>query len=369
MKLPAFELERYFARHEFTAPYLLCSSDCESVAIQDLLALEPEATEAFHQVGLGYTETAGSPSLRAEICRSYEAMQPEQILVCAGAEEAIFLFMNAVLNSGDHLIVHAPGYQSHQDIARSIGCEVSLWYGREAADWSLDLDELCQLIRPQTKAIVINCPHNPTGYVMDQAEWRQLVEIARQHDLILFADEIYRFLELRPEDTLPAACDLYENAVSLSGLSKTYGLAGLRIGWIATRRSDIYRAMASFKDFTSICNSAPSEFLAILALRHGETLARRNRAIVAANLEHCQQVFAQYPEHLSWVPPRGGSTAFPRLHHLDSEAFCNQLVEQQGVLLLPSRYFNFGDQHFRLGLGRKNFPEALARFAAFLRQV
>jgi aspartate/methionine/tyrosine aminotransferase len=369
MQLPVFELERYFARHEFTAPYLLCSSDCESVTIQDLLSLEPDATEAFQQLSLGYTETAGSPQLRAEIAHSYQQIQPEQLLVCAGAEEAIFLFMNGVLNPGDHLIVHVPAYQSHHEIARAIGCEVSAWAAREANGWALDLDELRQLIRPQTRAIVVNCPHNPTGYVMHPAEQQALIAIARQHNLFLFSDEIYRFLEQNPADTLPAACDLYENAVSLSGLSKTYGLAGLRIGWIATRNPQIYQTMARFKDFTSICNSAPSEFLAALALRHAEKLAQRNRALVAANLERCQTVFAQHAEHLSWILPRGGSTAFPRLHQLDSDSFCSQLIEQQGVLLLPSRYFNFGNQHFRLGLGRKTLPEALARFAAFLRHL
>ncbi len=163
----------------------------------------------------------------------------------AGAEEAIFIFMNVTLEPGDHIIVHFPCYQSLVEIARTIGCEVSIWMANEDDNWELDIDFLRRNIQDSTKAIIINCPHNPTGYVMSHAKLIQIVELARQHHLLLFSDEVYRFLEQCAEDTLPAACDLYENAVSLGVMSKTYGLAGLRIGWVATRNQDIHAAMAA----------------------------------------------------------------------------------------------------------------------------
>lgn len=275
--------------------------------------------------------------------------------------------MNIALEAGDHMIVHYPCYQSHRSIAESIGCEVTGWTGREADNWELDLDELRQAIQPNTKAIVINCPHNPTGYVMSRAKLEALVAICRQHNIILFSDEVYRFLEYQDEDTLPAACDLYENAVSVGVMSKAYGLAGLRIGWMATHNLEIYKAMAKFKDFTSICSSAPSEFLSTLALRNRDQLIQRNRAIITANLEICDRFFSNYTDLFDWTTPKGGSTAFPRLKRaVDVENFCIDLVNQKGVLLLPSTYFDYGKQNFRIGLGRKNLAECMEQFDEYL---
>ena len=368
MTLAPFKLEQFFAQYEFSAQYLLCSSDCESMSIHELLSLEPTAVEAFQQQWLGYTETSGSPELRQEITQLYQHITPDHILVHAGAEEAIFIFMNTVLKSGDHIIVHFPCYQSLMEIAKSMGCQVSPWPTHEADGWELNLDLLPQMIRPNTKAIVVNCPHNPTGYLMSHGKFEALVAIARQHNLLLFSDEVYRFLERQDEDTLPAACDLYENAVSLGVLSKAYGLPGLRIGWIAARNPQIYQAMAAFKHYTSICNSAPSEFLATLALRRRQSIIDRNRAIIAVNLEVCDRVFARYSDYFNWRRPQAGSTAFPSLTlDMNIEDFCIDLVKRQGVLLLPGTYFDYGDQHFRLGLGRKNLPTCLDQLETYLK--
>jgi aspartate/methionine/tyrosine aminotransferase len=367
MKIQPFKLERYFAKYEFKAPYLLSSSDCESFSIQELLAFEPDAAPAFHHHWLGYTESQGSPELRQEIARLYHRLDPDQILVHAGAEEAIFIFMNIALDPGDHLIVHYPCYQSLFEIAHALGCQVTQWTAAEAGNWELDLDILRHHLQPNTKAIVVNCPHNPTGYLMSRQKQAQLVEFAREHNLLLFSDEVYRGLEYRPEDQLPPACDLYENAVSLGVMSKTYGLAGLRIGWIATRNRDIYQAMASFKDYTSICNSAPSEFLATLALRHQEKIAQRNLDIIRHNLALLDNFFAAYHHLFNWIPPKAGAIAFPSLKpDRDIEQFCLDLIEKQGVLLLPSAHYDFGHKNFRIGFGRRNMPQALEHFAAYL---
>ncbi len=151
-------------------------------------------------------------------------------------------------------------------------------------------------------------------------------------------------------------------------MSKTYGLAGLRIGWIATRNQDIYQAMATFKDFTSICNSAPSEFLSTLALCHRDQIVQRNRGIIAANTEVCDQFFSNHTDRFNWSPPKGGSTAFPSLTQATgAEEFCLNLVQQTGVLLIPSTYFDYGDKNFRIGLGRKDVPEYVAKLDNFLK--
>lgn len=366
MNLPPFKLERYFAQYEFSTEFLLCSSDCEAMSVAELLAFEDGAAERLQQTWLGYTESQGSPALRREISRMYETIDPQDVLVHTGAGEAIYLFMNTAFDPGDHVIVHAPGYQSLAEVARGAGCQVSLWTAREENGWKLDLGELRQLVRPSTKGIVINTPHNPTGYLMDRADFDALNQFAQERGLLLFSDEVYRESEYDPRLRLPAACDYGGHAVSLGVTSKTYGLAGLRIGWIATRNRQVYQKMASYKDYTTICNSAPSELLAEVAMRHRERLARRSLELIRQNLEIVEDLFTRHADRFSWVRPRAGSMCFPKLLTGDVEVFCDRLVRSAGVLLLPGAVYDETANHFRLGLGRKNLPQAVARLEEFL---
>jgi aspartate/methionine/tyrosine aminotransferase len=369
MNLPPFKLERFFAKYEFNTEYLLCSSDCESMSIADLLSLDADpagAAEKFQEVWLGYTESQGSPALRAEICKLYETLQPEDILVHTGAQEAIFLFMFAAFREYDHVIVHSPAYQSLAEVARAAGCDVSPWRAREENGWSLDLDELRHLMRTTTKAIIINTPHNPTGYLMSQADYEALHQFAKANKLMLFSDEVYRESEYDQASRLPAACDLGDYAISLGVTSKTYGLAGLRLGWIATKNKKIYEKMASLKDYTTICNSAPSEFLAEVALRNRQKLIARNLKIIRENLTVIEDLFTRRSSLFSWVRPQAGSMAFPRYLGGNVETFCDELVKKAGVLLLPGSVYDESRNHFRLGLGRKNLPQAVERLEEFL---
>ena len=368
MNLPPFKLERYFAKYEFNTEFLLCSSDCEAMSIADVLALEPGAAEKFQNVWLGYTESQGSPTLRNEIRSLYETIQPEDILVHTGAEEAIFLFMHAALEKGDHIIVHTPCYQSLRDVAKSIGCDASPWRAREENSWALDLDELRHLLRTNTKAIVINTPHNPTGYLMSRADYDAVHKFVQDRGLLLFSDEVYRESEYDPSMRLPAGCDYGEHAVSLGVTSKTYGLAGLRIGWIATKNRKIYEKMASLKDYTTICNSAPSEFLAEVAMRNRQKLAERNLGIIKHNLTVIDDLFMHHSSLFTWNRPTAGSMGFPRLLKGNVEDFCDNLVKKAGVLLLPGTMYDDSHNHFRLGLGRKNLPQAVERLEEYLKR-
>jgi aspartate/methionine/tyrosine aminotransferase len=367
MTLPPFKLERYFAKHEFNTEFLLCSSDCEAMSIADLLAFDDGAAEKFQNTWLGYTESQGSPALRKEICNLYTSIQPENILVHTGAQEAIYLFMHAMLTANDHVIVHTPNYQSLSELAKGIGCQVSPWIAREENGWALDLDELRTLVLPNTKAIVINTPHNPTGYLMSHADFDELNKFVQEKNLLLFSDEVYRESEYDPATRLPAACDYGEHAVSLGVTSKTYGLAGLRIGWIVTQNKKVYESMAAFKDYTTICNSAPSEFLAEVAMRHRIKLAERNLNIIKHNLTIVDKLFTSYSSLFTWSRPQAGSMGFPKLLKGDIEDFCDDLVRKAGVLLLPGTIYDDSGNHFRLGLGRKNLPQAIERLEEYLR--
>ncbi len=366
MRLLPFKLERYFARYEFDVEYLLCSSDCEALTVGELLALEPGAAERFERHWLGYTESPGSPALRREICGLYRTIAPDQVLVHSGAEEAIFLFMHAMLKAGDHVIVHWPCYQSLVEVARGIGCNVTRWEAHEADGWALDVAALRRHLRPNTRVIVINTPHNPTGYLMSPETFRSVHEIAQEAGITLFCDEVYRESEHRPADRLPAACDVGSHAVSLGVTSKTYGLAGLRIGWIATHDAELYARMAALKDYTTICNSAPSEFLAEVALRHRAALVARNVGLITRNLDRLDRFFEHHAGQFVWRRPKAGPIAFPRLVGEPIEAFCDALVRTASVLLLPGTVYDHPGNHFRIGFGRKNLPEAIARWEAFL---
>jgi aspartate/methionine/tyrosine aminotransferase len=365
MDLNPFRIERYYARYEFTTRYMLSSSDCESRSIGDLLALEPDAPDRLLETWCGYTESAGSPELRRAIAALYEHIEPEQVIVTSCAEEGIFLACHALLGPGDHAVVETPCYESALELARSTGADVSRWHRRYEDGWTHDLEALESALRPRTRLLYVNQPHNPTGTVMDRATFERVVELARDGGLVLFSDEVYRELEHDPDDRLPAACDLDERAVSLGSISKSYGLPGLRIGWLVTRDPGLRAALMALKDYTTICSSAPSEVLTALALRHRQQLTDRNREIVHRNLPLLDAFLERHADTFEWVRPTGGPIGFPRVSGVgDVDDLCERLAGA-GVLLLPGSVYD-EPAHVRLGYGRANLPEALEVLAASL---
>jgi aspartate/methionine/tyrosine aminotransferase len=368
MHIPDFKLERYFARWEFTAPYLLCSSDVDGYQMRDLLALaDDEGRELWQQLNLGYTESAGHPLLRREIAHLYHEVELEQVRTFSGGEEAIFALMNVLLGTGDYAVVTWPGYQSLYSIAQATGAEVTLLSLSEEKDWRLEIEDVRRALRPNTRVIVINYPHNPTGAQLDRETFTGLLRLAEEVGAYLFSDESYRFLEYRVEDRLPAAVEASPRGISLGVLSKSFALAGLRVGWLATKDEELLRRVAAFKDYLSICNSAPSEILSLIALRAREPILLRSQTIIQHNLQLLDRFFADWSDVLTWVRPQAGSIGFPRLLQGGPIAqFARELVEQNGVLLLPATVYDHPADHFRIGFGRLNMSEALIHLEQFL---
>lgn len=337
----------------------------------ELLALADDETRSLWDgLKLGYTESTGHPLLRREISTLYDSIDADDVLVFAGAEEAIFCLLSTSLQEGNHVIVTWPGYQSLYEIARASGATVSLHALREEDGWSLDVDRLIRSFRPETRMLVVNAPHNPTGMLPAEGEWRRLASECADAGVRLVSDEVYRFLEHDGASTLPAGADVDDRAVSIGVMSKSFAMAGLRIGWLATRDRAVLDRCARMKDYTTICSSAPSEVLALIGLRARELVLARSRSIVAANLAILDEFFARRADAFSWVRPRGGSTGFARLvpdgpAGASADAFAARLVEATGVLLLPSSTFGSGDSHVRIGLGRTDLPEAIAALDAF----
>lgn len=366
-RIEDFALERYFARWEFAVRHQLSASDVEPLAMSEVLALaDPDSRARWDSLRLGYTESAGLPDLRAEIARTYSNLDAKHVLVVAGAEEGILLAMLASLSSDDHAVVITPAYQSLHAIPRTTGASVTMVPLLHDTGWLLNVEDVERAITRDTRLLAINFPHNPTGSHIEEATMRRLVKLAAEADVLLFSDEVYRGLEYLPGDALPAAADLSESAVSLGVMSKAYALAGIRIGWLATRNEAWLDRVARLKDYTTICSSAPSEILALIALRAREQILSRSRSIVATNLEHAGQFFAARQETLDWVPPRAGSVAFPRLLRGDASDVSIRLAEHESVLLLPGAVFGADPSHFRLGLGRRDFPVAIERLGKVL---
>ncbi|MFN8465171.1 MAG: aminotransferase class I/II-fold pyridoxal phosphate-dependent enzyme [Caldilineaceae bacterium] len=367
MHLKPFALERYFAEYEFSARYLLSSSDCDGLRQADLLALaDGEIRRAWEDLTLGYTESRGHPLLRAEIAGLYRGITPDDCLVVV-PEEGIFLTLNAILSRGDHVICTFPGYQSLYEVAEGIGCEVTRWLPEEDRDWRFDPDFLAASIRPDTKLLIVNFPHNPTGYLPSREDYERIVTLARRHNLYLLSDEMYRFLEHSPAARLPSACEMYEKAVSLFGMSKTFGLAGARIGWLVTGDRDLLARMATLKDYTTICSSAPSEILSLIALRARDVIIAAHLARIQRNMALLDGFFARFSDRFSWVRPQAGTIAFPRLNgEANSLAFCRRIIRDTNIMLLPSTVYGYDNSHFRIGFGRENMGEALGRLGEHL---
>jgi aspartate/methionine/tyrosine aminotransferase len=367
MRIEDFELERFFARYEFAVRHLLCASDVEGWPMAELLALaDDQARGLWEGLALGYTESPGHPLLRGEIASLYDTIVPEEVLVFSGAEEAIFCAANVLLGPGDHAIVTSPAYQSLHEVARATGADVTLHELHASEGWAIDPDRLRAQVRPHTRLIVVNVPHNPTGMIPSPAVFREVSEIAADAGATLLSDEVYRFLERDPGGRLPAGADIGPHAVSVGVMSKSFALAGLRIGWLATHDARLLEAAARFKDYTTITNAAPSEILALIALRARDRVLARSSAIVATNLALFDGFLERQAPHVGWERPGGGSIGFPELRAgVPIERFMEDLLAAEGVLLAPGSVFGHPGNHFRIGFGRAGFAHGLERLEAF----
>jgi aspartate/methionine/tyrosine aminotransferase len=379
--LRPFLLERFFAKWEFAAPHLLCCSDAEPLALAELLtAADAGAAAAWARLSLGYTTTEGAPELRAAIAARYETLGAADVLVAA-PQEAIFLAVTALVKPGDRVIVTWPGYGSLLEIARAAGARVSKWEPERGAPAGaapcFAVADLRALATPDTSLIILNFPHNPSGALLSRAEFAEVVALAENCGAVLFSDEMYRGLERDPLARLPAAADVYARGVSLCGLSKAVGAPGLRVGWLATRDAALLQRCAELKDYTTICAAAPSEALALIAVRSWDALAARAARVIAANLDELAAFARRWPHVLEWQPPPAGTVAFPRLNARllgapDVGSACEALAAEDGVLLLPATVYEHAPSaaagRARVGFGRAGLPAALAALEAALRR-
>ena len=369
MQIKNFETEHFFAQYEFNTPYQLCNSDCETVKVGELLDMADMSLEQFGSLALGYTESLGHPQLREVIAEGHTHAAAEDIVVLGTPVEGIYLTARALLEPDDEVIVLTPAYDALINMFEHVVGEqqVKKWQF-VAADgrWELNLDDLRQLITPKTKLVVVNFPHNPTGYLPSPAQQAELIEIIEQNNLWLFYDEMYYGLVHSGTEPIPPAADLSQRVITLSGLSKTYGLPGLRTGWLVIQDNALRDNIVNWKFYTSICPPAPSEFLALAALRVRDQLCQNNIDLIEKNLAVANAFFARHPDLFTWRPPLSGSTALVGMNVPSVTAYSVKLAEEAGVLIQPGTTLGSDDHHMRMGFGRVAFPEALAQFEAYL---
>jgi aspartate/methionine/tyrosine aminotransferase len=367
MEIAPFATEQYFALYEFNTPHMLSSSDCETMPVRELLDLAGMTLDALGELRLGYSESQGHPELRATVAAGYDQVSPEQVVVLTSPVEGIYLVMRTLLEPGDEVVVLTPAYDALKNMVEHVAGRVRTWELTPAANgWQLDFVALERMVSEQTKLIVVNFPHNPTGYLPTRDEFQALIDLCARHGIWLFCDEMYRGLEFGPTAALPSAAGLYERAIVLSGLSKTHGLPGLRAGWLLIRDKPVRQVLLNWKFYTTICPAGPTEYLALAALIAGESIVARNKALIRANIALVEPFFQRWPDLFTWRPPLAGSIAFVGLDVPSATDYCHDLAQTAGVLLLPGACMGYEDRYVRFGFGRRGFGAALKQYEAYL---
>jgi len=361
--LRPFALERHDGWN--TATTLLSCSDCEAFTMKEVLAMaDEECAMEWESLPLSYTYQQGHPLLLEAIAAGYDQITASQCSVVV-PQEGILLGAMALLEPGDHVVATQPCYQSLYEVARSIGCEVTAWEPRWDSNGTpfFDTGELETALRPDTKLLVTNFPHNPTGATLDHGEVEEIASMLRGSagGAFWFSDEMYRLLE-HDGPPLPSVADVYERGVTMSGMSKTFSMPGVRIGWLATQHNETFERLTELKDYTTICPPAPSEILATIGLRNADAIVERSKGLALEGKAAAREFCERHDDVFGWAEPRGGSICFPLLQgNASSSKLCRELA-QRGIMLVHSQLFEgAGDSRVRFGFARRDFRDSLTQ--------
>jgi aspartate/methionine/tyrosine aminotransferase len=350
MQIAPFELERWQSVWENRVELNISESGVEPMAIRDLLD-DPAATETFLGLRLGYPQTNGSEELRARIAALYPGARMENAILTAGCAEANFLVSWLLLEPGDEIVYMLPNYVQIQGLAGAFGAMVKPLWLRENLRWAPDLDELPRLVTNKTKLIAVCNPDNPTGATLSPEAIRAIAAAAAKVGAYVLADEVYRGAEL-DGDTTTSLWGSYDRLFCTGGLSKAYGLPGLRTGWIIGPPPMIEKLWA-YHDYASMAPTMPGERLAFLALepaRNAKIIAR-TREIVRRQYPIMRDWAAKHSALLTHIPPRAGAIAWFGYHTGWSSAeMGEELRTQKGVLIVPGDQLGM-DSYFRIGFG------------------
>ena len=356
-------------KHRFYA------SSAEPLSHKDLIAAaqrkgDDSLIEAFHDHSLGYADNGGSRDLREEVARLYNSsISAENVVIFPGAQTGMTLTAQALLHSGDHAIVITPSYQSLEAGARLAGCEITRVPLSSDDDWQLDIQAVEAAIKTNTKYIALNDPHNPSGSLMNVATKQALIELAEQHDILIFSDEVYRLLEFDPRSRSLSMAELSGKAIALGTMSKPWGAGGTGIGWVVCQDQAICDQLIKAQHIYAVCFSRAGEIQAMMALRCSDEIISRNLEIIGHNLVLLDQYLDANPDLFEWVRPRAGGTGFVKFKGpLTGDELADQLLDQ-GILVFPPSIFDCDEsfaQYVRIGFSRSTMPAALNAFKSFV---
>lgn len=368
--LADFQLKSFFSNEVANQAHgTISPSYADLMTVNELLALEADALERYVTQTLSYTRLNGSEQLRAAIAaysnqqnravgNDATPLQEHHITVTAGSDEAIYLVMAAWLGeqADAHVIVHTPIYQSLLTLPPSYGAQVSEWPAEERDGWRPSLETLHRLLRPNTRMIVANFPHNPTGWHPDPSYTRELIALAEARGILLVADEVYAGLRLHEQTQFECFAGLSPQALSIGSMSKAFAMPGVRVGWIATENADFIRRAARLHLYLNTYPTQPSEFLTLLALRHADQILQRNCAIAQANYAQLTPLLDAVPHLIQWHKPVAGVVCYPRwLGGESTQVLTEEFLQATGWLIAPSARFLADDHHFRIGYGTRSF--------------
>jgi len=369
MKIEHFKMERMQSTWENVVDINLSESGVHPLSLDGFVG--PDEQAEIRRLELGYSQTNGTPELRQQIARIYPGITPEQILVTAGSSESNFLLSWSLIEAGDEVLFELPNYMQMWGLDRAFGAKVKPFWLRESLDWQPDPDELKKLVSKKTKLIVLTNPNNPTGAILSEESVKAIIDLADKAGAWILADEVYQGAERNARAT-PSFWGRYPKVIAVNGLSKAYGLPGLRIGWTIGPR-DLIQKTWPYHDYTTISPSVLSDRLARIALApsNRKKILARTRGILNKNYPQLEAWLKTHGGLFAFHPPQAGAIAFVRYNlKINSTALVEKLIHDRSVLLVPGDHFEM-DHHLRFGFGSEEstLAEGLKRIDRTLGEV
>ncbi len=370
MKIKTFKVEQWMNQYENDAVYNLAETCVDSLTLRELLQLAGKNPEEFMtglaDIRMTYSHIYGSPGLLKGIASLYQDVKPEQIIPAHGAIGANHQVLITLLEPGDSMVSVAPTYQQHYSIPESVGAEVNILQLRPENNFLPDMEALKRMVNSNTKLITINNPNNPSGSLIPVKELKEIIDIARSADAYVLSDEVYRGIS-EDGSYMPSIVDLYEKGISVGSMSKTFSLAGLRLGWIVSGDGDVINLCRERRDYDTISCGVLDDIFASLALENKDAILERNRKIVMTNRAILDQWVNSEPR-VSYVRPAAGNTALIYYDaDMHSYEFCERLLKETGVFYTPGECFEL-DYCFRIGYAfdSKTLREGLQKTSEFI---
>ncbi len=342
-------------------PHPFTLGELEALLQEEILSISPDTS-------LGYGSDTGYPPLRQALVEYlYPSLKADNLLTCAGAQEGIYVAMHALLKAGDNVVAFTPIFEPLIATAQQIGCNIE-WLPLDSKnEWQIDFHKLSEVLAADTKMLIINYPHNPTGALLGKEEFQTILSLCEQHNIWLFSDEVFRGLEHNKADRLPTVAECYHKGISLGVLSKAFGLPAIRVGWLASQNEAFLKRCKTIKSYLSICNDQLGEMAAIAVIKQAETIFKFHQQRLVSNLRLLESLKQNH--EIDFQTPKAGCTVFTSLnaHNIQSEKFAEILVKQAGLMVLPNNAFCTTHNAIRLGFGMKDFKEYLKGFKAVLK--